>query len=57
MLEFLVLGHIPGTNLEITLFWYLLVGLALSISVLVFYHKTHSTKRSNKESTQLQLFS
>ncbi|MCA9343933.1 hypothetical protein KC947_03200 [Candidatus Saccharibacteria bacterium] len=57
MLEFLVLGHIPGTNLEITLFWYLLVGLALSISVLAFYHKTHSTKRRNKEATQLQLFS
>ncbi len=56
MLELLVLGHIPGTNIEITLFWYLLMALALSIGGLFFYHKTHTGKHSKEEIKQLQLF-
>lgn len=55
MLEFLVLGKIPGTNFQITLFWYLLIALAVTVSVYVLYRKSHTAKPNKEELTQLQL--
>lgn len=53
MLEFLVLGEVPGTHIQITFTWYLLVALIL-LSYVV--HKIKKSAHNKKEIKQLSLF-
>lgn len=55
MLEFLVLGQIPGTQIQITYAWYMFTALGLLAYGLHRLKKTHSPKQSS--SKQLRLFS
>lgn len=49
MLNFIVLGILPGTSLIITLTWVLVTVLLLIISSLVWYELRHA-KKSDKNS-------
>lgn len=53
MLEFLVLGQIPGTKIQVTFAWYLFISLIL-LSYLL--HKIRKHNESSKKIEQLKLF-
>jgi len=51
MLEFIVLGQIPGTNLKITLAWFVILLFAFIIWLdLKFHHTTEKNKTTNQKS-------
>lgn len=54
MLEFLVLGQVPGTHIQITFAWYLFAALGL-LSYTV--HKIKKVQANKKDIKQLKLFS
>lgn len=49
MLEFIVLGQIPGTHLQITLAWFVFAILGLLIWADI---KFHAQKRANQSSSK-----
>lgn len=58
MLEFIVLGEIPGTHIQVTLAWFVLVVFGLIIYIDLKFHNqnyeiTHDkkTKKSSKKSS------
>lgn len=54
MLEFLVLGQIPGTQIQITYAWYLFAALGLLAYGIHRLKKTNDPK--SNQSKQLSLF-
>lgn len=54
MLEFLVLGQVPGTHIQITFAWYLFAALGLLGYTL---HKIKKPQTDTKNTKQLKLFS
>lgn len=48
MLEFIVLGQIPGTHLQITLAWFALLTLGLLIYGDVKFHKASQNTKTKK---------
>ncbi len=55
MLEFLVLGQIPGTHIQITFAWYLFLAFGLLSFILHKIRKPHHNI-TPKETNQLKLF-
>lgn len=53
MLEFLVLGQVPGTHIQITFAWYLFAALGI-LGYMV--HKIKKTQSDTKTTKQLKLF-
>lgn len=53
MLEFLVLGQIPGTHIQITFSWYLFLTLGILSYIL---HKIRRSKLNTSNLEQLELF-
>lgn len=53
MLEFLVLGQIPGTHIQITFAWYLFLALGVLSYIL---HKIKKPHINTKTTKQLKLF-
>lgn len=51
MLNFIVLGILPGTSLIITLTWVLVTVLVLTISGVIWY-ELHRTKEDTKSKTK-----
>lgn len=47
MLEFIVLGQIPGTNIHISFTWYLVIVLVLSVYVEKKLHSKHKSETEN----------
>lgn len=55
MLEFLVLGQIPGTHFQVTFAWYLFLALGLLSYLLHKVRKSQQTTH-HKNPNQLKLF-
>ena len=53
MLELLVLGQIPGTQIQITFAWYLFAALGILGYIL---HKAKKPTTNKETATQLELF-
>jgi hypothetical protein len=54
MLEFIVLGKIPGTNIQVTLAWFVLVIFGLVLYVDLKFHNHNyevSTSKKHKKSS------
>jgi len=52
MLEFIVLGQIPGTNLKITLAWFVLIFFGLIVWADLKFHRTNNHTESNNNKKQ-----
>ena len=55
MLEFIVLGQIPGTQLQTTFVWYLCVVLMIFTVLLYMVHKNATLKKSLPENANNKL--
>jgi hypothetical protein len=53
MLEFIVLGQIPGTNLQITIAWFVLIIFALIVWADIKFHRPNpdGSPKNNKKLT------
>jgi len=55
MLNFIVLGIVPGTSFTVTLWWVLLVSFVLSAYVLVKYESAKSKKVTSRTRSVVNL--
>lgn len=53
MLEFIVLGEVPGTHIQITFAWFTLLLVAGLIWLDYKIHQNHRTKGSRRKSVEV----
>ncbi len=56
MLQFIVLGLVPGTHLQITIMWFVILGMAIDIAFgLLYFYSVYSSKDPlvNKNTNQV----
>lgn len=56
MFEFIVLGIIPGTNIQVTFWWYLVIILSLMIFVEKKLHMIHKNQIGREVTNSLSVF-
>lgn len=55
MLDFLVLGIVPGTKITLTITWVLIIGLVVSLSCLAYIERKKLKQFKQEQSDRLKL--